>query len=225
MNVRDEINAGKRPGSRIFCAGNILGFDGPFSADFLPRAAEIVSPGLVHRVNAIWVENVGRQLIAVGKVQISSAVRVPWAAIAPSERAAAVAQLASFAEDRYLHQTVVRFDGDDGETLFHEDLPAALATVADPKKLREEWRIHFHIPLHCRPTELFDTTSDQITGVIDLLAQTPSLCSHIEMETYTWEVMPSEIKNRSVVEQLVSEYEWTLAQLRERGLGAMGGKS
>jgi hypothetical protein len=33
------------------------------------------------------------------------------------------------------------------------------------------------------------------------------------METYTWEVMPVEMKNRSVVDQLVSEYEWTLAQL------------
>ena len=35
------------------------------------------------------------------------------------------------------------------------------------------------------------------------------------METYTWEVMPAEMKNLSVVDQLVSEYEWTLARLAE----------
>jgi len=43
------------------------------------------------------------------------------------------------------------------------------------------------------------------------------LCSHFEMETYTWEVMPPEMKNRNVVDQLVSEYEWTLQHLAARG--------
>jgi len=38
------------------------------------------------------------------------------------------------------------------------------------------------------------------------------------METYTWEVLPPELKNRDVVKQLVAEYDWTLARLRERGL-------
>jgi hypothetical protein len=38
------------------------------------------------------------------------------------------------------------------------------------------------------------------------------------METYTWEVMPPALKNRDVVEQLVAEYDWTLARFRELGL-------
>jgi imidazolonepropionase-like amidohydrolase len=63
MSVRDSINRGERPGSRIFCAGNIIGFDGPFSADFLPKASEVVSSGVAHRINSIWVENVGRRLM------------------------------------------------------------------------------------------------------------------------------------------------------------------
>src|SRR5882762_832836 len=40
MAVRDRIQAGETPGSRIFCAGNIVGFDGPFSDDFIPKASE-----------------------------------------------------------------------------------------------------------------------------------------------------------------------------------------
>ena len=40
------------------------------------------------------------------------------------------------------------------------------------------------------------------------------------METYTWEVLPPELKNRNVVDQLVAEYEWTLRQMAERGLVA-----
>ena len=54
---------------------------------------------------------------------------------------------------------------------------------------------------------------------MDILGANPNLCSHIEMETYTWEVMPAEMKNRNVVDQLVGEYNWTLQQLMERGLG------
>ena len=53
---------------------------------------------------------------------------------------------------------------------------------------------------------------------MDRLAEDPTLCPHIEMETYTWEVLPEALKQREVVEQLVAEYEWTLAQLAQRGL-------
>jgi hypothetical protein len=38
------------------------------------------------------------------------------------------------------------------------------------------------------------------------------------METYTWEVLPPEMKTLSVVEQVTKEYEWTLNALRIRGL-------
>jgi len=98
----------------------------------------------------------------------------------------------------------------------YQDLDAALSqpsTINHQPPL--EWRIHFHIPLHSKPTALFDTTSDHLVGVMDILKADPSLCSHIEMETYTWEVMPPELKRRDVVEQLVGEYEWTLQRLRE----------
>ncbi len=38
------------------------------------------------------------------------------------------------------------------------------------------------------------------------------------METYTWEVLPEELRAKSVVEQLVREYDWTLKELAQRGL-------
>jgi hypothetical protein len=81
-----------------------------------------------------------------------------------------------------------------------------------------EWRIHFHVPLHSAPTPLFDNTTDHLIGVLDMLGSNPKMCSHLEMETYTWEVLPQELKSRDVVEQLVAEYDWTLGQLRKRGL-------
>ena len=63
-----------------------------------------------------------------------------------------------------------------------------------------------------------DTTADQLRKVIQFLGSTPAVCSHVEMETYTWEVLPDEMKQRDVVDQLVGEYEWTLARLAEQGI-------
>jgi len=148
--------------------------------------------------------------IRVSKLHFSSALKVQ---ATPEARRA----LHSFQDEVYFHQVIAR--GADGTLTRYRDLDVALnpqSAIRNPQS--EEWRIHFHIPLHCAPTPLFSTTSDHLLGVMDALAVDPSLCSHIEMETYTWEVMPPEMKNRSVVDQLVGEYEWTLGELRKRGL-------
>jgi hypothetical protein len=124
-----------------------------------------------------------------------------------------------FADDIYLHQVIAR--SAEGDITRYQDLDVALAQPASGNhQPPDEWRIHFHIPLHSKPTALFDTTADHLLGVMDMLKTEPRLCSHIEMETYTWEVLPPELKNRDVVDQLVAEYEWTLARLRERGIRA-----
>jgi len=107
----------------------------------------------------------------------------------------------------------------DGKLLIYKDIEPALnspAAYADSQTT--EWRVHFHIPLHSRATGWYENTSDHVTDMLDLLKADPSLCSHLEMETYTWEVLPAGMKERSVVDQLVAEYDWTLKRLAERGL-------
>lgn len=146
--------------------------------------------------------------IKISKFHLSSALK-----LRPSEES--LAALAAFADDTYLHQVVRR--GSDHKLTRHRDLDAALAAAVSPD---EEWRIHFHIPLHSPPSPWFDNTTDHLLGVLDVLQADPHLCSHLEMETYTWEVMPPELKSRSVVEQLTSEYEWCLAALRGRELAS-----
>jgi hypothetical protein len=131
--------------------------------------------------------------------------------------------LAAFVEDVYLHQVVVR--GADGKRVIYRDLDQALAReVVDESSSSPgaEWRIHFHIPLHSQPTSCFDNTTDHLLGMLDVLQSNPKLCSHLEMETYTWEVLPPELRNRDVVDQIVAEYDWTLSRLAERGLFQKG---
>jgi hypothetical protein len=147
--------------------------------------------------------------IKISKIHLSNALKVR-----PTMEVRAA--LKSFADDIYFHQTIERRPN--GEIIRYGDLDEALDTsVTELPQAELEWRIHFHIPLHARPTALFDTTADHLIGVLDEVKRSPSICAHFEMETYTWEVMPAELKKRNVVDQLVSEYEWTLARLAERG--------
>jgi sugar phosphate isomerase/epimerase len=169
--------------------------------------------------------------IRISKLHFSSALKVRPT---PEARAA----LKAFADDIYFHQVIAR--SADGTITRFKDLDLVLnpePQIADSQSpiannesaignrqsavtnhKSEEWRIHFHVPLHSKPTALFDTTADHLGGVMDVLAANTRLCSHIEMETYTWEVLPPELKNRNVVDQLVAEYEWTLAELAKRGI-------
>ncbi len=148
--------------------------------------------------------------VRVSKLHFSSALKV-----VPDDLT--LNALKAFVDTVYFHQVVERTD--DGAMRRFRDLDDALAgNPGNTTQLAREWRIHFHIPLHFQATAMFSTTTDHLVGVMDALAANPSLCSHIEMETYTWEVMPPEMKNRSVVDQLVSEYDWTLAELAKRGI-------
>jgi len=151
--------------------------------------------------------------IKISKLHLSSALKVK-----PTAKARAA--LAKFADDIYLHQVIVQQA--DKTRSSYRDLGDALAAEPESAKASEssEWRIHFHVPLHSSPTPIFDNTTDHLMGVLDMLGSNPKMCSHLEMETYTWEVLPQELKSRDVVEQLVAEYEWTLAQLAERSLCA-----
>jgi len=150
--------------------------------------------------------------IKLSKIHLSSALKtIPT----PAARAA----LANFADGVYLHQVVARDAA--GDLAYYEDLPDALATPcpsADAGITTDEWRIHFHVPLHAPAVAPFASTIDHLLGTLDVLAENPGLCQHLEMETYTWEVLPPECKSRSVVDQLAAEYAWTLGRLAERGM-------
>lgn len=144
--------------------------------------------------------------IRLSKLHFSSALKtVPT----PAHRSA----LAPFVEGVYFHQVIARTEA--GGLRRYRDLDVALAEGGADES---EWRIHFHIPLHSRPADGFASTADHLSGVMDYLAATPGRCRHIEMETYTWEVLPESMKDRDVVDHLCEEYHWTLGHLRRRGL-------
>ncbi|WP_417464804.1 amidohydrolase family protein [Kordiimonas sp.] len=68
--ARDMLNAGEAAGARVYFAGNIIGFDGPLSADFREAAATHVSKAMVSRLNADWEQDTGRDLMWMGPEEV-----------------------------------------------------------------------------------------------------------------------------------------------------------
>ena len=141
--------------------------------------------------------------IQIGKIQISAALRV----MIPQDlqqRSLIVERLRPFAESTYLHQVIERRS--DGRLHHYPDLVTALPELE--KVDAQEWRIHFHVPIFIRDYQLLHSTQDDIIDVLDLLAKN-NACEHLEIETYTWDVLPSEMK-MDLLASIQREFEWVL---------------
>ncbi len=128
--------------------------------------------------------------IRIGHVQVSSALRLMQSDLSPMQR---------FCEPCYLHQTVGRRR--DGTLLRFDDLDLALA--AAPEGI-EEWRIHFHVPVFIDHLHDCATTRPFLEKILPLFE--PSL--PLEVETYTWSVLPRELRTEELTESIIREILW-----------------
>jgi hypothetical protein len=151
---------------------------------------------------------VGRLLragVRILKVQVSAGLR-----IARPDRAARE-QLARFAEGVYLHQVVVRSGAHRRRYL---DLPQALADAARPgAEPGDEWRVHFHVPVFRDHLGPFESTQGFLAPLLARLGR-EDVCRHLEVETYTWDVLPSEHRAEPVDDAIARELKWTRDKLR-----------
>lgn len=139
--------------------------------------------------------------VEVHKIQLSSALRV--AKGSPAMREA----LAPFNEPTYLHQLISK--GPDGLRRF-SDLPEALGP--DGAADGEEWRVHFHVPLFVETLAQFDSTQAFLKEVLALHRKSP-LSRHLEIETYTWDVLPDGIRAATIEQDITRELNWVSEQL------------
>ena len=143
------------------------------------------------------------------KFHLSSALKLK-----PTE--VALARLAKMHEPTYLHQTMGR--AKDGSIVRFKDIPFAMAAI-DQLRALEELRVHFHVPVNAdRLSDELSTTNDHLKAALDVIAKAPGACRELEIETYTWEVLPPEVRAADVADMIAEEYRWTLAELAQRGV-------
>jgi sugar phosphate isomerase/epimerase len=140
--------------------------------------------------------------IRLSKIQLSAALTGPgtpetWEA------------LKRFVEPVYLHQTKARLSN--GGIASWYDLPTAIAEGPQLEGV-EEIRTHFHVPLFFTGDGVLSSTVSTLTP--DFFHEfRGGACSHLEIETYTFDVLPEELRNGDVVKSVAREYSWVLQQL------------
>jgi sugar phosphate isomerase/epimerase len=154
--------------------------------------------------------------IAIAKIQISAGLEVEF----PAEPRA-LEGLRCFANDVYSHQVVERRNG---SLRRYEDLPAALATIEGRRadgtpalspidgSADRVWRVHFHVPVFLHRLGPLTGTQPYLRELLAML-RTSALCRHLEVETYTWDVLPEAYHRGSIVQAVARELEWVRGEL------------
>ncbi len=148
--------------------------------------------------------------LRISKIHLSNALTIDL------QHPEALQLLKQFEEPTYLHQVITKDKA--GTITRYRDLPEFFQTIEMIPQLIEsltETRVHFHIPLYANPLSPMGSTRSHVEDIFEILAILPEACRHLEMETYTWGVLPDNMQ-RNIEDQLAEEYHWTLAQIKDR---------
>lgn len=122
--------------------------------------------------------------IRINKVHITNAIEVPQ----PGNNSEALAALSAYVEPRYLHQTFAKSSS--GGVVHQLDLDAALCeSPPDEFRAADCWRVHFHVPVDRETLGPLKTTRPDLVRALAAVAAL-DYAPHLEVETYTWEVLP-----------------------------------
>jgi len=116
--------------------------------------------------------------------------------------------LQAFAKTIYLSQTCQKKDGTMTWFFNLEDAFEDFYKNPGPR----EWRTHFHVPVFLNDLGAFGTTRFALEQALAFHKKHP-LSEHLEIETYTWDVLPDHLKTGDIVEYVTREMEWVKGQL------------
>lgn len=151
-------------------------------------------------------EKLDRENILIGKFQISAALK----AILPKEtnqRQQIIRAFSEFNESTYLHQVIANTST--GKKRRYRDLPDAIKDIDNVNT--NEWRAHFHVPVFLSKYENLQSTQEDILQVLNLHKK-KHRSPHIEVETYTWNVLPEALK-LPLDESIIRELQWVRNEL------------
>jgi hypothetical protein len=140
--------------------------------------------------------------IPIFKLQEAAAMHIP------KVTAETIDALSRFAKTVYLSQTVEKRNGHLTRFLNLEDAFASWKANPGPR----EWRVHFHVPVFLDDLGSFGTTRFALEEALKFHKASP-LSRQLEIETYTWDVLPDHLKTGDIVDYVCREIEWVRSQL------------
>lgn len=154
----------------------------------------------------VVIQEILKSGIKIGKLQISAALKGAMnkdILLRPNIKES----FSKYNEPTYLHQVVAKKNND--ELLRYPDLPEALSDYDNPDV--NEWRAHFHVPIFEENFGSLQSTQKDIEEVLQLQKDI-NFTSHLEVETYTWEVLPGLLK-LPLLESVIRELQWVVTHL------------
>ncbi|MEM9328757.1 MAG: metabolite traffic protein EboE [Bacteroidota bacterium] len=140
--------------------------------------------------------------VRIGKVQISAAIRGD--VLDGSNEI--IEEMAQLDESTYLHQTIARKQ--DGQLLRLRDLDQL--NKVNPQDTAE-LRTHFHVPIFMDEFGSLKSTQPTILETFEELKKHRST-NHLEVETYTWEVLPKALQIE-LSKSVERELQWVTSHL------------
>jgi sugar phosphate isomerase/epimerase len=145
---------------------------------------------------------VARAGIRIPKLQLSAALQLDHIGLELIE------PLLTFDDGVYLHQTV---EEREGLITRHTDLPDAIAALRRGEA-GGAWRVHCHVPVFLDRFGAFQSTQSNLRDVLALCRER-EIAPHLEVETYTWGVLPPAMRHGNVGDDIVRELQWVRSEL------------
>jgi hypothetical protein len=147
------------------------------------------------------IESVREADISISKLQLSSALSTDGVMgdLEP--------MLQRFDDGIYLHQVSERRNG---VIARYTDLHEAFEARRDGES--SEWRVHCHVPVFLHKFGCLGSTQENLREVL-ALCRSLEVSQHLEVETYTWNVLPPEARNSDLADDIVRELKWVQSEL------------
>ncbi|MBC7966492.1 MAG: metabolite traffic protein EboE [Fuerstia sp.] len=172
--------------AHLFAQAEALGCE-PLVREYIGACFDVCHQAVEFEDVADSIEQFVQYGIRINKVHITNAVEL----LNPSENVAGRQALRQFVEPRYLHQTYARFADGRIEKRLDLTLKDIQRQPADEFMQAESWRVHFHVPIFAETLGALRTTREDLAAALRKVA-TLSYAPQLEVETYTWPVMPGE---------------------------------
>jgi hypothetical protein len=170
-----------------------------YSREYIGVCYDTCHQELIENGPGAGLEILERYEIPVVKIQLSAALQI--------QNGAKFADIKEFDEPVYLHQT----------RIFNEKNGTICETFSDIPELRSysgddvTLKCHFHLPLFWDSDNTsFKSARKELLAVIRYIKANPGFCRDLEIETYTYSVLPDCVDFRSIGSAVSKEYDWVV---------------